>query len=48
MWEWREYKLSQLKEAYIGIRCPQGQVVTQELHDQSAVLVGFFTQAIQL
>lgn len=33
---------------YLGIRSPKGEVVSQKLHDQSAVFVGFFSQRIQL
>lgn len=32
----------------LDIRCPQSEVVPQELHDKGAVLVGFFSQGVEL
>ena len=29
-------------------RCPEGKVVTEELHDESAVAVGLLTKAVEL
>jgi xanthine dehydrogenase molybdopterin-binding subunit B len=34
--------------AYLHIRGPQGEVVTEKLHDQGAILVGIFPKGIQL
>jgi hypothetical protein len=35
-------------DVYRDVRSPEGQVVTEELHDQSAVLVGLLAQGVQL
>ena len=36
-----------LTGSYLHVRSPQGQVVSEQLHDQRAVLVGFLSQSVK-
>ena len=35
-------------KSYLHVRCPEGKVVTQQLHDQGAVLVRLLSKGVQL
>jgi hypothetical protein len=37
-----------VRTPYLHIRGPQGEVVTEKLHDQGAILVGIFPKGVQL
>jgi hypothetical protein len=42
------YDWSAVSTPYLHVRGPQGEVVTEKLHDQGAILVGIFPKGIQL